>query len=149
MANARQMARPVGSHTLLFCKFENRAENGHTRKWRGCKSISRATDVLEMREKWLYNFFWIWRDSVLYISTILLNQLLLRHGTNLLGLTKDELTKGGPFYFLKFFIHAPYTPLILLDSRVTRKQRNNGISPCLASRFAFERVKSRISIYSV
>jgi hypothetical protein len=69
------------------------------------------------------------------------------------GLTKDELTKGGPFYFLNNSLHAPYTPLYYiasfqngtLASRVSRKQRNNGISP--ASRFAFERVKSRISIF--
>lgn len=32
------------------------------------------------------------------------------------GLTKDELTKGGPFYFLNNSLHAPYTPLYYIAS---------------------------------
>jgi hypothetical protein len=45
-------------HTLPFCKFDNRAEKGQVlhnqmRKW----GPFHAADVLEMREKWLYNFF--------------------------------------------------------------------------------------------
>jgi hypothetical protein len=32
------------------------------------------------------------------------------------GLTKDELTKGGPFYFLNNSLHAPYKPLYYIAS---------------------------------